>query len=213
MTKMKKVIILDDKVYIDSSKTKSYADIWKDKSAGYNHLVRIETDAKNLFEYDDAGNSCTPTFNIDEYEYIFIHNSQMGDGMMPSNIIDLIKIQFSTKLILFSGSIPEVFLNESDNFPYRSIQRQTLTNNFSSFVKKSNLLNEWKLEILYYDYETILINKIMTMQDADISEADIFKSDEFNTLLKLKHLNATNSKYADIISCVGSKLIEKLRNL
>lgn len=210
---MKKILILDDKIYRDNLKNIPYTTIWKEKSEGNYELVRIENDAKVLFDYDAAGNSCKPIFNVNDYDYIFIHNSQMGDGLMPSNIIDLIKIDFGKKLILFSGAIKQAFLNEEDSFVYRSIQRKTLEDNYPSFFKKSILLDEWKLEILYFDYEKLLIGKIIEMLDQEISQTEILKSLELQTLLKLKHVKLNSAKYESIIKSESIDLIEELRNL
>ncbi|OMQ13677.1 hypothetical protein [[Flexibacter] sp. ATCC 35103] len=210
---MKKILILDDKIYSDNSKTISYLDIWKKKSIGSIDFVRVENDAKVLFDYDIAGNSCKAIFDVDDYEYIFIHNSQKGDGLIPSNIIDLIKIDFGSKLILFSGAIKEAFLNEEGSFIYRSIQRKKMENNYSSFLKKSILLQEWKLEILYFDYEKFLIGKIIEMQDLEALNETILQSLEFNTLLKLKYVKIPSPMYEKILSCEGNDLIEQLRSL
>jgi len=215
--RMKKVLLIDDKV-IESANKDVFVymvDKWSsERIAEYSDLVDISRSANDYFKWDQAGNDCNPLFNKTEYDFIFIHHSQKGDSIIPSNVIDLIKRDFGDKLVLFSGNIRENFLNtENFGFTYRSIQRQKLWDRFREFLKKSDILNEWVIEILYFDYEKHLVGKIMNLLDHDSSRDFINKSNEMKHYLKLKYVEPGSSKYQRIIDCTDEELVDELRKL
>lgn len=193
--------------------TKPYVDIWRELSVQFSTYVITESKAENLFQYDSAGNNCKPLFVIDDYDLVFIHNSQNGDGLIPSNIIDMIKSILNEKLVLFSGSISEQILNKQKGAFYSCIKRDKLENRLSSFLKKSQLLGEWKLEILFYDYENILIGKIIEMIDNDVPFEIVINSDEIKDYLALKNLQHSNPKYKQLFTIDLADLPNYLRSL
>lgn len=213
---MNKILIIDDKIEDNpySGGIISMSNKWMEKLADYATLIDIASVPDLYFDWDDAGNKCEALFDSNTYSFVFIHHSQQGDSLLPSNIIDLIKGIIGDKLVLFSGSITEFFLNiEIPSLPFRSITRDRLWKNIIEFVKKSLLLNEWTIEILYYNYDNQLVGEIMQMQDSDMDNADIIKSREFLQYIKLKHISVGSAKYKSLISAEDESLIDLLRSL
>ena len=214
---MRKILLIDDKpIEVKDKETVGFmADKWSsDKIAEFSDLVDVSKNANDYFTWDPAGNYCNPLFAKTEYDFIFIHHSQKGDSMIPSNVIDLIKQEFGDKLVLFSGNIKEYFLNtENFGFTYRSIQRQKLWDGFREFLKKSDTLKEWVIEILYFDYERHLIARIIELLDKETSRNLINNSKEMNHYLKLKYVEPGSSKYQKVFDCTDDDLVDELRKL
>jgi len=219
MTKhrMKKILIIDDKPLEgeDREVIGFMIDRWlSDRVGEFSDLVDVSKKASDYFDWDKAGEYCKPLFETEEYDFIFIHHSQNGDGIFPSNIIDLIKEFLGERLVLFSGAITECFLNkENDGFVFRSIQRHKLWDKIREFVKKSSILQEWNIEILFYDYERFLIGKLMEIIDNDSSRVSINSSKELRHFLKLKYIEPGMDSYDRIMNCPIYNLIDELRNL
>ncbi|NTS41958.1 hypothetical protein HRG84_13660 [Flavisolibacter sp. BT320] len=214
---MQKLLIIDDKNYVDpvSGDASPMTVKWlKDRVGEYSHLVEVAKSADKYFEWDIAGNACELLFEASKYSYVFIHHSQQGDSYFPSNIIDLIKIKLQDRLILFSGNIKESFLNtEYPPYIYRSITRPKLWDRFSEFLKKSVLVNEWLLEVLFFDYEKRLVGRIVEMQDNDYTHHQITNSKEFIQFLKLKCVGNDTATFKRITNANGPDLIDELRKL
>lgn len=179
----------------------------------FKDIVICSKKASDYFSWEPAGNECIPLFDSKEYDFIFIHHSLQGDSIFPSNIVDLIKNVLGTKLILFSGSSSENFLNTSETYTYRSISRPKLLSKLEEFIKKSFIINEWKAEILFFEYEERLIKEIIILQDNISDEENIHDTYQFITLLKLKHVTPGTSKYSLLHGFKDDKLIEELRKL
>ena len=176
--------------------------------------LEVTRSANEYFKWDPAGNECVPLFDVDKYAFVFIHHSQKGDSLIPSTVIDLIKQILGEKLVLFSGNIDEHFINcENRDYIFRSIKRNKLRTKLKGFILHSIRLKEWVIEILFYDYENLLISKIMTMQDDQVSNDLIIGSLEFKRFLCIKNVIPDSSEYKKIMLLDEYKLIEELRNL
>lgn len=215
MIKMKKILIIDDKSLASGSaqNLSILVDELKRAKAEFSQLIDITRIVSDFFEFDKAGNYCQPKFQSSEYDYIFIHHSQQDDKMLPSNAIDLIKQNLGSKVILFSGSIDENFEDNNAARMYRSIKRETLWNRLSKFVKLSFLLQRWEIQILFYDYEKVLINKVMSFQDKGLNTEKIFSTNEMKDFLKVKRISADSAIFASLINLKGFDLIDKLRSI
>lgn len=209
---MEKILLIDDKVLPNSN---SYeVEKWK-KIVGddYHEYIDIHRSAEEYFDWDNAGNYCTPKFNIEDYAFVFIHHSQKGDSYFPSNTIEFIKQSLKGKLVLYSGNIEEKLINdEYPDFTYRSIKRQNLSDKLLEFIKKSILLKTWEIELLFFDYEKRLMGRLMKMIDTDFSKEEILNSREFNQFLALKFVKKNSEVYHKIISDEVD-LINALKNL
>ena len=210
---MKKILIIDDK-----KGSENVCDVVKYITSTNIELaskVIFDKKAETFFQWDEAGNNCTPLFKIDDFDYVFIHHSQKGDSLYPSTIIDLIKLSLRDKLVLFSGSIEEHFLDKSGEYTNRSIKRNKIITKITPFINKSLLIKRWELEFLYYDYEyeETLLRTITLMFDNEDQKKKIFDSLEMKALLKLLHVEHSSLKYDELYIYNGDELIDKLKNL
>lgn len=210
---MKKILIIDDK-----EGSENVCNIVADtisKNIELTSIVIFGKKAETYFKWDAAGNNCRPLFKVDDFEFVFIHHSQKGDSLYPSTIIDLIKFDLGEKLVLFSGSIDEHFLDETGKYINRSIKRNKLNNKVTPFINKSYLIKEWILEFLFYEFEfeEVLIRKVIIMLDNNLSHEHIFKSSEMKLLLKLLYVDEDSSIYNILYSYDGDALINELKKL
>ena len=213
---MKKLLIIDDKILNDENHDNiAVAERWKkEKIIGYSHLIEVYDKSNAHFFWDSNCQNCRLLFNKDDYQYVFLHHSQKNDSMVSSTAIDLVKRELGEKLILFSGSINENFLNRDvEGFTFRSISRDKLWRKFAEFIKKSVLLDTWTIEILYYAIDQYLIKRIILMQDTEVSTHIISRTSEFQQLLRLKYIPNGSEQYNRIISLDGHELINELRDL
>lgn len=193
---MKKILIVDDKMNQNGS---SYINEWKSKVPDdLVELVDFSDNISDYFQFDSTNKLVANSF-LDEYEYIFIHNSYNRKDIDYS-VLDSINLLYSDMIIRFSGGIPNpVFLEKisirgTDTF-IRRFDRKNLERNFSRFLSNSKKLNKWHLISAYY----VNVNRYLAelIIDNIIREdiQNIISSEEFKDLLILNNINNSSEEY------------------
>mgnify|MGYP000161817356 CR=1 FL=1 len=198
---MNKILIIDDR-------TERWAEYAKDFRAYVVVSQRIE----DYISFDPDGNNVAVKFSESTYLLIFIHHSQRGDSIIPSNILDSVKALMGFRLILFSGTLDNIFHNqENPGFPFNSLRRETMAARFKLFVGKSILMGSWELEILYYDFLTILKGRLMEQLDSgDLSTASLLGLREMDMLLKYQRVDKTSQLYLKLPEMLPEEVLTTL---
>lgn len=200
---MKQILIIDD------NKTR-----WKSITDEFPEYFIVGQKIDDFFDFDVAGNFCNKKFSLDEFEFVFIHHSQQGDSLIPSNLLDLIKQDLRLNLLLYSGSIGEKFEDlDRKPFFFRSIPRDLLTNKLRKFIKDSTLIGRWEISLLFYNYPKLLIGKFMEMLDDEMTYDEIFSSEKMKEFLILTHVKTGSEAYKALLSTDRNLILEKLEGL
>lgn len=100
--------------------------------------VVFDSEIKNYFEFDKAGNHIKLKFDEKDFAYIFIHKSYK-DNSIPSNSLSLISNKLeNSKLFYFSGA-------GTNNLLEKTISRESLYSNFKRFINHHKIYNDWYL--------------------------------------------------------------------
>lgn len=186
---------------------------WDNIISQFSELVTYGDRMSDFFDFDRAGNFCTPKFNETDYDFIFIHHSQNQDSIMSSAILDLLKIELGFKLVLFSGGIKFCFENKDvDGFFFRSIAREQMERSLKFFIQTAKNLGRWEIESLFFDYPMRLRKKVSLLVDK-MTVSEILATQEMQDLLTVSHISTESKKYLEFKDCDPASFLSKLETL
>ena len=186
---------------------------WKSIEHDFPQYVTTDDNIEKYFAFDKAGNYCQPKFELTEFNFVFIHHSQQGDSILPSNLLDLIKESLGLQLILFSGSIPIRFENKDTAHQYfRSISRGELSRKIKEFITTSILLGRWEIESLFFDFTKRLKRNLVLMLE-EMEPGELFGTEEMREFLAITGIKEGTALYQTLIKLDQNSLIKKLEIL